>query len=74
VHGVGECVRKEQEVEAGGVELASQLLPVFERGKGRGVAPIVRPRVADEAGGKFLERAENQLLFDALTLSSAWAD
>jgi hypothetical protein len=65
VHGVGERVGKEQEVESRGIELASKLLPVFERGKARGVAALVRPRVTDEAGGEFLERAEDQLLSDA---------
>jgi hypothetical protein len=64
VHRVGERVREEQEVEAGRIEFAGKLLPVFERGEGRGVAALVRPRVADEAGGKFLERSEDQLLFD----------
>jgi hypothetical protein len=59
VHRIGERIGKEQEVEARGIELASELLPVLEGREAGRIAALVRPRVADEARREFLERSEN---------------
>jgi hypothetical protein len=70
VHWVTKGVREEQEVETRCIERAGKFLPILERRESRRVAALVRPAVTDERGREFLEGAENELLFDAASLST----